>query len=397
MSHPPVSARTRLHGVDALRGGALLLGIVLHGLMPFMPGGLWLVADRHETPWVLAVVGPIHLFRMSLFMMIAGYFARLGLRKRGPRGFVTDRFRRLVLPLFAFWPIAVMPLGLLATLDAQRAGRVLAPPQTSGFPVGQLWFLWVLFQCVLVAVVASWTLHRTVGSTRLHGVGRRVATVLSAPGGVLLAALPYALASAGQGTAGGIEAPQTLMPAPGPLIGYLGAFAVGWAFCTEPGSLHRLSRHWPHHLAVAVAASVLVTATAVSPAVAGAVPLSVQIVVAAVGAWTWVYGLTGAATRFLREERAWVRYLADASYWMYLLHLPLLVALAIGVAGLDRPIVVKILLVWLPTVAVLLWSYDALVRDTWVGAWLNGRRYPRVLTRRRRGRDEQELRRADLH
>ena len=39
----------RLHGLDALRGGALLLGIVLHARMPFLPGGGWLVADSQTS------------------------------------------------------------------------------------------------------------------------------------------------------------------------------------------------------------------------------------------------------------------------------------------------------------------------------------------------------------
>ena len=49
----PASTVGRLHGLDALRAGALLLGIVLHGLAPFMPGGGWLVTDRYSTeaPW----------------------------------------------------------------------------------------------------------------------------------------------------------------------------------------------------------------------------------------------------------------------------------------------------------------------------------------------------------
>lgn len=35
----PGRSTARLHGLDALRGGALVLGIILHSLMPFLPAG----------------------------------------------------------------------------------------------------------------------------------------------------------------------------------------------------------------------------------------------------------------------------------------------------------------------------------------------------------------------
>ena len=53
-------------------------------------------------------------------------------------------------------------------------------------------------------------------------------------------------------------------------------------------------------------------------------------------------------------------------------------------ADLAWPIPVKLAVTWAVTAAVLLLSYDLLVRSTWVGRWLNGRRHPRVLLARRR-------------
>ena len=48
----------RLHHLDALRGGALLLGVLLHALMPFAPGELWLVNDDIDSmPAVLVELG----------------------------------------------------------------------------------------------------------------------------------------------------------------------------------------------------------------------------------------------------------------------------------------------------------------------------------------------------
>ena len=51
-----------------------------------------------------------------------------------------------------------------------------------------------------------------------------------------------------------------------------------------------------------------------------------------VAVWGWVLGLTGAALRFLSNYSATRRYIADASYWIYLAHLPVVAAFA----GLGR-------------------------------------------------------------
>lgn len=105
--------------------------------------------------------------------------------------------------------------------------------------------------------------------------------------------------------------------------------------------------------------------------------------VIALAAWSWTFGLIGACTRLLRREIRPMRYLADASYWCYVMHLPIVVALGIAMADQDWPVLVKLALVWAITAVLLLVSYDLLVRSTWIGAWLNGRRRPRLLRRRR--------------
>ena len=50
-----------------------------------------------------------------------------------------------------------------------------------------------------------------------------------------------------------------------------------------------------------------------------------------VAVWGWVLGLTGAALRFLSNYSATRRYIADASYWIYLAHLPVVAAFQVWV------------------------------------------------------------------
>ena len=61
--------------------------------------------------------------------------------------------------------------------------------------------------------------------------------------------------------------------------------------------------------------------------------------------------------RFLSAPSRPLRYLADASYWMYIAHLPLVMALQTAWMGLGAPWWLKFAAVVLATCALLLWSY----------------------------------------
>ncbi|ANY06946.1 acyltransferase family protein [Pseudonocardia sp. HH130630-07] len=378
---PGAAGGRRVHGLDALRGGALLLGIVLHSLMPFLPGGFWVPDDVHDSTVASVAVTVIHLFRMVLFVMLAGYFGRMVLRRRGTRAYLRDRGLRILLPLVVLGPLVLASLAGVFELDRVVRGTPL-PAELGGPPwllllaaPGHLWFLDVLVQCIVLVVGVRAVLVRTAGPERLDAWAARAGDLLAVPGaGVVVAALPYLVTVLLQGHAGGgIDQPTTVLPEPVPLVGYLGAFLVGWCLHAGTDALRRITGAWTVNL---VAAVVL---TAVGVFAGDAPPFVVQAVVVAVAGWTWTFGLVGACVRFLHRDRAWVRYLADASYWMYLAHLPVVMVTGVFLADLGWPVPVKLLVVWAVAAVTLLGSYDLLVRDTWIGRWLGGRRRPSVL------------------
>lgn len=370
-----VAARPRLHGLDALRGGALLLGILLHALMPFDTTDSWAVSDSQQSALAHPIIIAIHLFRMALFMALAGYFGAMVLQRRGAVRYVRERTTRILLPAIAFWPVVMIGMGLVIHL--RSALRDLPAPSAGGnllsvlLMPGILWFLWTLMECALIVVVIREVLVRTVDADRLSRLGAAVGRWLTAPGGVLLAAVPYAAGLAIQGSlGGGINAPLTIMPELSSLIPYLGAFIVGWLFFIHQLSLPRLAEQWLPHLLAAIALTL-----AAYPASLGMIPLPIGVIVTAVAGWAWVYALIGLCMRYLQRERPAVRYLADASYWAYLLHMPILLLCAVLLADLPLPAIVKLVASLAVTGVFLLLSYHLLVRSTVIGQWLNGRRH----------------------
>jgi hypothetical protein len=71
------------------------------------------------------------------------------------------------------------------------------------------------------------------------------------------------------------------------------------------------------------------------------------------------------------------RYLADSSYYLFLAHLPLVFFLQVVFAKVPLHWTVKFPLIFTIALTVLLVSYHYWVRPTFIGALLNGRKYPR--------------------
>jgi len=103
--------------------------------------------------------------------------------------------------------------------------------------------------------------------------------------------------------------------------------------------------------------------------------------------WSLVCLSIGLFKRLLDRPSRAVRYVADSSYWLYLVHLPIVIWLQVAFVELPLHWSLKLVSILLLTVGVSLVLYDLLVRSTVIGQILNGRRRERVLFTRGLERD----------
>ncbi|MDG3007295.1 acyltransferase family protein [Paludisphaera mucosa] len=119
----------RRSDLDALRAGAMLLGIALHASLSFFPA-YWVVSDRSQEPAFGLLFSAVHGFRMPLFFVMSGYFSAMLLHRRGRAALVEHRFRRVFLPLLAGM-VTIVPLTMgistLAMTSAPRKAGGTAP------------------------------------------------------------------------------------------------------------------------------------------------------------------------------------------------------------------------------------------------------------------------------
>ena len=90
----------------------------------------------------------------------------------------------------------------------------------------------------------------------------------------------------------------------------------------------------------------------------------------------WIFAAIGLFLRFFdRESHVW-RYLSDASYWIYVIHLPVVTTLQVALVRLDLSCWTKFFLCSTGAILISVVSYQLVVRSTIVGQILNGRRHP---------------------
>jgi peptidoglycan/LPS O-acetylase OafA/YrhL len=384
----------RLHGLDAVRGYALMLGIVYHATMAYLPGpGIWPVTDGHRSLFLSGLFFVSHIFRMSTFFLIAGFFGHMVVEKRGVGAFVKDRAKRIALPLVVGWPLVMAAIlgaavygGVMMTGHMPSRPPPEAHPPLLGFPLTHLWFLYVLLWLYAATLGLRALVLRldTQGKVRARA-DAIVATVAESPLAPVILALPAVAAFVFGGPWRlwfGVTTPDSsLIPNLHAAVQYFTAFGFGWLLHRQPGLINTWARRWPLNLSLAIG----LTATCLgmlglAPYLGLAQPGLKTVAYAfayAVAMWSWTFAAIGLALKFLSGESPARRYIADSSYWLYLVHLPLVMALQAMVVRLNLPAEAKIVIVLGIAFPLMFASYQLMVRHSFIGAILNGRRAPK--------------------
>ena len=356
-------------------GGFRISGIVLHvaGNYLKIPTHIPWVDDR-PTKLADLLVSAIHVFRMPVFFVIAGFLAAMLLERRGRWGFLRHRLLRLALPFALFWPVLWLLTGLAGLLFLNRIklgqwglDRSVVPAHLGNEPnTLHLWFLLMLFFfCVATSLLS-------LLPARLWAApARALAWLGSRWWGFALLAVPLYLANHSYPT--GLVLPSgKFFPVWNEWLNNGVFFVFGLVLWAHRATLMPIfERHWRRY----AAAALLLFLVAGGAYEAGRVPLFSALYLAC----TWLATLAwiGFGLQMLGRSSARMAYLADSAYWVYLVHFPLTVLFGALLYGAPLWPGVKMLLGIVGTTVLCLASYQLWVRHTWVSVLLNGKRHPR--------------------
>lgn len=383
------STGERYHALDSLRAAMMLLGVYIHAIAPFSTiPDVWWYRDASAGAAFDVQLLAIHAFRMPIFFAMSGFFGALLVAKKGPKAFAINRSKRVLLPLVACLALLIPLLRglmlvqrLLAKTGSVRVDDFLAsyPRVLADFNTGPYWFLLTLVHFYALALLLRPLAHRLLSGTIGDCLRRSFGGLLGrfwAPSLLAVSTLPGLLMAKG----GVFPAPQGFLPDPWILIVYGPFFFFGWALYQQRLRLHQFTVAAWGHLGLGLLWMVLAVGTCciqLSAPTMASEAFVATVLLGSLCVWEILFALLGLFQRYLNESHARLRYISDSCYWVYLLHSPVLLFLQLFLFQTGWPGSVKLVVSLSLAVPILFTSYHWVVRRTWVGAWLNGRRYPR--------------------
>jgi glucans biosynthesis protein C len=390
-------SRTSL-ALSNLRAVVILIVLAFHSALAYL-ASLPAKASRFDAPPYQWQATPIidserwlgfdlfcawhDVYLMSLMYFLSGLFVWASLMRKGSWPFLSDRLRRLLLPLipavFILMPIALYPTYLATASEpsiAEYRQQFLALPF---WPSGPQWFLWELLALNILAAA----IHR-IAPTAGDRLGRWAAPLSARPARFYLV-----LATASAAT----YVPLALIYSPwswfqvGPiafqwcrplhyLVYFFAGIAVG-SYGLDRGLLAAdgaLARRWPVWLGVAAATFLAwITPTAVvmgtdKPHFLLLFASALGFVLACAGGSMGVLAL---ALRFATERRRILDSLSENAYGMYLVHYMFVVWLQFALLGVAMPAILKAAIVFTGTL-LMSWATTAALRSIPIGSRLIG-------------------------
>jgi hypothetical protein len=372
----------RLHALDNLRGVMMWLGIVfhvslLHATYPTAPVTL---RDTQTSLGADVLVGFIHVFRMPVFFVLAGFFVLFLTQQRGLSPMLRNRLQRIALPFTVFW-LLIFPMTVciyVAYLFRMRHGgwgidfELLHNASTPDKPLGieaiHMWFLWMLvWLCLLGAGVLK--VAQSLDSKRLTRVNLLLEVLVTKAYAPLLLAVPLVLTDANY-FMGVLETNTSFLP---PLTQWLhyGLYFF-WGMALYAHREKAFALYVQQRLRTGLLA-LLFFITYLGLAITYATVWLALFY--SLSSWYMCWAWLGWFTYLFDREIPFLRYLSQSSYWVYLVHFPITLLVGAVLYQWDAAPVFKILVNVLFTTLVCVASYQAFVRRSFVSVFLNGRKY----------------------
>jgi hypothetical protein len=387
----------RFEHLDAVRSFALILGVFFHASLSFIPIFIgWAVMDISTSDSVLVFIMIIHSFRMELFFLIAGFFGHMKFHQHGVNAFVKSRLVRIALPLFIGW-FLLRPLlisawflgaesmrGDVDILNGLLTGFYSLAELPKNFLIGtHLWFLYYILLICLSVILLRYvlSLHEPIYCRLISLLDCIIAWLNRSRLAVYVVVIPTAtcLWFMQHWT---VDTPdKSLLPNIPVTLLYGGFYIFGWLCHRYSFLLQRFSKITWHKLilcSLAIIVCVFLSSFEMEKGhscywiIKASFMLSYSMMM-----WTLISLSIGICQKMFSRPNKLIRYIADASYWLYIIHLPIVLWLQIAFAELPFHWLIKLVSISTITLLASIFLYDLFIRSTFIGAVLNGKRKPR--------------------
>ncbi|MDX1373093.1 MAG: acyltransferase family protein [Nitrososphaeraceae archaeon] len=353
----------RIHGMDALRGIAMWLGVVLHAVMSYQvdPRAGW-PKDIMSSPAMDWIYHYLHSFRMPMFFVVAGFFSSFLLKKIGLKAFIKHRFKRIVLPFLLSIIIIVPICGFVFSIyrnlilnDEQLGWTNVLMGSLNWTGFYHIWFLYYL----IIFYVAYLSIRRVTENLSINKINEisEIKYFLTA---LILIAIQYFFFQ------GQVEPWTGIVPKIGQLLYFGYFFAIG--VFIDANHKFLFTNQYLRYSYILIGLILLYFTHLYGEQLnygLYSVLISMQTVF-------FVLGHIAIFMNLFNRESRFLRYFSDSSYWFYLIHFPIVVTLQIVLLDVNVNLWLKFIFIIVFTTAFSTVTYHLFVRFTWIGTLLNG-------------------------
>jgi glucans biosynthesis protein C len=375
----------RMYGLDALRGVAMSLGIFLHSAIAYKKGyhyGEWVFDKEFNSYFFDWLYLWINSFRMQAFFLLAGFFAHLLIKKIGLHDFVKNRLKRIGLPLllsyFTILPLTFAPYFLFVQFKGADSWQQLldffAKFYTLRAQAGfmHLWFLQhlLVFYVILIPTLILIKVANLKSFIRVDWLRK-----LSNPF-IFIFASSIILGSISLLFSAPLPSIWTgfIIPIP-QFIYYLFFFGIGWVLENRRELFMSITSSYKSFVIVGTLLSILTVILVNSNGILSNPNLVVGLkFVFSLQTMFLAIGLIGLFNGVFNKANPFWLYVADSAYWVYLVHMPIVLTTQLLLLKSAIPGALRFPLVIFFTILISFGTYHLFVRYTWIGTMLNGKR-----------------------
>ena len=355
----------RLHYLDSVRALAMYLGIILHTTLPLHP---WYGDYEMKEGYSLLLLF-IHGFRMPLFMIISGFFTEMIIRRYGVSQFIDKRLRRIGLPYIVFVPLITILFistymigGFFVDWDSINITEEAKEAKLDDeFNHGHLWFMYFLL--IFTFLYSGITYFSKKISFRIN------------INYCLIAIMPTVLFFIIFQPGGIISRPATdlsFFPHWSILGYYFAFFLFGALFFKLKNNgqnfIEKISRIQIAFYWIPIVSFIICLIISENK-----IYLLGELF-NFIYTWSSILVIILIFYKFINRFNSKIRYLSDASYYVYIIHVPIIILFQGVVSSLEINHFIKFILIVVLTTIFSLITYHYFVRKTLIGVLLNGKR-----------------------
>jgi glucan biosynthesis protein C len=355
------ASTTRLYYLDWLRVIAIFGVFLFHAVHPFDYND-WHIKNAELSMAVTVVLGLLFPWGLPFFFMISGSGSWFALRRRSAEQYMGERFRRLMIPyitgVILLWPfmlyvqwrhLAVSGKWYGPFLDFVLVHRAGFSPMWFGEVGFHLWFLGFLFCFSLLALPIFLWLKWPRGQALIGHVAR----ICEGRGAILLLALPVVVVRL---------ALQPFFPQEHDWADFftqMTFFVLGFVLYTHEAFARVIRRDWKILLGAAIASS---AGWAYLALTTENLNVEAPITSFAINGWCWSTFMLSVGMRSLNFTNRNLEYLQAAILPFFVLHQPVIMAVAFFVVQWPYSIAVKLVTVVIASLVVTLAIYEFVIR-----------------------------------